>query len=301
MACSRKWVGLMPRRAMWLPTDEHHRPPRPSGFRMRYVWRPSPFIAFSVGVHGAAIVGWIWNPDCWPYALGAMACNQVAIIFAGLLPKSALLGSNLTRLPAAAIHRQEVAITIDDGPTPEVTPRVLEILETFGAKATFFCIGDRVQRYPDLCRKIVACGHLIENHGQTHRKRYAFLGYRGWLREVGSAQETIAAVTGRAPRCFRALAGIRNPFLDPVLARFNIRLASWTHRGFDTRVTCPDQVFFRLTRHLSSGDILLLHDGNCARSASGMPIILEVLPRLLQEIKDRNLNAVTLEGACDRH
>lgn len=267
---------------------------------MPYAWRPSPFIVFSAGIHAAALAALVLYPGYWPYAAGAIACNQFAIILGGLLPRSALLGPNIVRLPAAAIRRREVAITIDDGPTPDVTPIVLEILDRFGAKATFFCIGDRVQAHPDLCRKIMACGHSIGNHGQTHRKRYAFLGYRGWLQEVGRAQETIASVTGRAPRCFRALAGIRNPFLDPVLARLGIRLASWTHRGFDTRETRSDQVFLRLTRHLSSGDILLLHDGNCATSGSGKPIILEVLPRLLQEIDARKLKTVTLEAAFDR-
>ena len=267
---------------------------------MQYAWRPSPFVVVSAGIHGAALAACVSSPEFWPYAAGAIACNQFAIVLGGLLPRSALLGPNIVRLPAAAIRRQEVAITIDDGPSPEVTPLVLEILDRFGVKATFFCIGDRVQTYPDLCRSIIACGHLIENHGQTHRTRYAFLGYRGWLQEVGRAQETITAVTGRAPRCFRALAGIRNPFLDPVLAGLGVRLASWTHRGFDTRETNADRVFLRLTRHLSSGDILLLHDGNCARSKSGEPIILEVLPRLLREIESRKLKTVTLEAAFDR-
>lgn len=266
---------------------------------MQYVWRPSPFIALSVGVHAIAVVGWVAAPEYWLYAVGAMFCNQIAIVAGGLWPKSTLLGPNLVQLSAAAIRRREVAITIDDGPDPDVTPHVLEVLETFGAKATFFCIGDRVRQHPDLCRKIVASGHLVENHGQTHSKRHAFLGYRSWRREVESAQETIAAVTGRAPRHFRALAGIRNPFLAPVLAHLGVHLTSWTHRGFDTRSRCPDQVFFRLTNRLSAGDILLLHDGNSARSPSGNPIILEVLPRLLRELEGRKLRAVTLEAACD--
>jgi peptidoglycan/xylan/chitin deacetylase (PgdA/CDA1 family) len=114
--------------------------------------------------------------------------------------------------------------------------------------------------------------------------------------EISRAQESIFRITGSSPRFFRAPAGLRNPFLDPVLARLGLRLASWTRRGFDTVSADADAVFRRLASPLESGDILLLHDGHAARSRGGRPVILEVLPRLLETLQERGLKCVTLRS-----
>ena len=151
-------------------------------------------------------------------------------------------------------------------------------------RATFFCIGERVLRYPDLAQEIVRRGHVIENHSQRHRHNFSLLGPGGMSAEVSQAQESILRVTGSSPQFFRAPAGLRNPFLDPVLARLKLRLASWTRRGFDTVSADADAVFRRLANPLQAGDILLLHDGNAARTRRGQPVILEVLPRLLDAL-----------------
>jgi peptidoglycan/xylan/chitin deacetylase (PgdA/CDA1 family) len=264
-------------------------------------WRPSPFLQSSIGLHVAALVALLLDPGWWPWALGALVLDHVAITIAGLWPRSTLLGPNLVRLPAEATARGEIAITIDDGPDPNVTPQVLQVLAAANAKATFFCIGERAARCPELCREIVAAGHAIENHGQRHRNTISLLGYRSWLREVGDAQQTLTGLTGRPPRFFRALAGLRNPFLEPALAHLGMELASWTRRGFDTRERDVERVYSRLTSKLAAGDILLLHDGHSARSPSGVPVILEVLPRLLEELATRGLVPVTLAGACPRN
>jgi len=191
----------------------------------------------------------------------------------------------------------QVAITIDDGPDREVTPRVLDILQASGARATFFCIGERVLANPGLSREIVARGHRVENHSQHHRHHFSLLGPRGMRREVGRAQETISALTGERPRFFRAPAGLRNPFLQPALAELELQLVSWTRRGFDTVTHDPKVVYARLAARLAAGDILLLHDGNSARTLAGAPVILEVLPRLLDAVARAGLVTVTLAEA----
>ena len=261
-------------------------------------WRPTAFVVVSAAVHLAAALLFLLQPDYWRWALGAVLLDHVAICAAGLLPRCGLLGANLVRLPEAAARRGEIAITIDDGPDAEVTPKVLAILAGAGAQASFFCIGERAAQHPELCRAIVSAGHSVENHGQLHRKRSALFGPRAWAKEVGRAQATLEAITGQRPSFFRALAGLRNPFLDPVLHRFGVRLASWTRRGYDTRSADADAVFARLTRNLAAGDILLLHDGHAARTASGKPVIVEVMPRLLSELAKRKLKSVTLSSAC---
>jgi peptidoglycan/xylan/chitin deacetylase (PgdA/CDA1 family) len=257
-------------------------------------WRPSPFILLSLLIHVGALALWLTWPQQWPWALALLIASHAAVVTAGLLPRCALLGPNLVSLPAEACAREEVAITIDDGPDPQVTPRVLEILAAHSAHASFFCIGERAAAHPDIIRAIVAGGHRIENHGQRHRKHYSLLGPCGWLREVGEAQATLEALSGQRPRYFRALAGLRNPFLDPVLHRLGLRLASWTRRGYDTQITDTDQVFARLTRHLAAGDILLLHDGNAARGPGNEAVILTVLPGLLACLAEHRLTPVPL-------
>jgi peptidoglycan/xylan/chitin deacetylase (PgdA/CDA1 family) len=112
-------------------------------------------------------------------------------------------------------------------------------------------------------------------------------------------QQILHSITGQSPRFYRAVAGLRNPFLDPVLHGVGLQLASWTRRGFDTRERNPEKVLQRLTHQLAAGDILLLHDGNAARTPAGEALIVSVLPRLLETIRARGLTPVTLAHACN--
>lgn len=260
-------------------------------------WRPSPLLYASAAVHLGAGAAVLARPQVWPWALGAVAANHIALAAAGLWPRSQLLGPNWTRLPIRDGREAAVAITIDDGPEPDVTPQVLAQLEAQRACATFFCVGERVLRYPDLAQEIIRRGHAIENHSQRHRHNFSLLGPGAMNAEISQAQESIHRVTGSFPRFFRAPAGLRNPFLDPVLVRLKLRLASWTRRGFDTVNGDPDVVLRRLTTPLQAGDILLLHDGHAARGRGGKPVILEVLPRLLEALNSAGLSPVTLRSA----
>ena len=260
-------------------------------------WRPSPLVGISVGLHVGAAAALIARPALWPWVLGALIADHAVLAGASLVPRSLLLGPNWTRLPAAAASRRQVAITIDDGPDPQVTPRVLALLEEHRVRATFFCIGERVRAYSELAREIARRGHAIENHSHRHVHYFSLLGPRGMTAEIERAQDTIGIVTGQRPVFFRAPAGLRNPFLDPVLSRLRLRLASWTRRGFDTVNASADAVLGRLTAGLRGGDILLLHDGNAARSRAGSPIVLEVLPRLLEAVAAADLTPITLRSA----
>ena len=260
-------------------------------------WNPSPFVKLSLLTHAAAGASLLVVPGSWPWALGAVAANQGVLIAAGLLPRTTLLGPNINRLPAAASARREIALTIDDGPDPEVTPRVLDLLDSTGAKASFFCIGHIARRHPALCREIVARGHRVENHGDSHSSLFATFGSRRLAADITTAQATLTDITGQEPRFFRPTAGLRNPLLDPVLSRLGLRLASWTRRPFDTREGDPQIVCNRLTRNLAAGDILLLHDGHAARTSAGQAVILEVLPRLLPALTEHRLTSVTLASA----
>lgn len=266
-------------------------------FGFRFPVRSSSILVASAAVHLGAAAAVLARPRAWPWALGAVAANHAILTAAGLWPRSQLLGPNWIKLPATSCARGEVALTIDDGPDPVVTPLVLAQLAQHRASATFFCVGERVERYAELAREIVSRGHRIENHSQHHRHNFSLLGPAGMKAEIARAQDSISQVVGSRPVFFRAPAGLRNPFLDPVLNGLQLRLASWTRRGFDTVNRDADAVFQRLAAPLSGGDILLLHDGNAARGPRGTPVILDVLPRLLDALRSRQLNPVTLRAA----
>lgn len=259
-------------------------------------WPWPPLIKASALLHiGAATAALL--PGGWPWAAGALLANHAVLTGAGLWPRSDWLGPNVTRLPAAAAARGEIAITLDDGPDPEVTPAVLDQLDAAGARATFFCIARRAQAHPALLREILRRGHTVQNHSHVHRHHFSLLGPRGLAREIGQAQQLLADLGGQLPSCFRAPAGLRNPMLDPVLHRLGLHLVSWTRRGFDTREADPARVLQRLTKGLAAGDILLLHDGHARRGRTGRPVVLDVLPALLQRCRDAGLKPVTLNDA----
>jgi peptidoglycan/xylan/chitin deacetylase (PgdA/CDA1 family) len=235
----------------------------------------------------------VW-PDRWPWFAGALAANHTLLVAAGLTPRSRWLGPNLVRLPKEAAARGEVALTFDDGPDPATTPEVLRILATRGAKASFFCVGKKVERSRGLTAEIVREGHRVENH--TYRHSAAFFFHPPWTlrEELGRCSRVVEEATGRAPVWFRAPAGFRGPLLQPALEREGLALASWTRRGFDAFERDPDKVVRRLTRELRAGDILLLHDASSARTRSGGPVALEALPPVLDALEAAGLRGVPL-------
>lgn len=258
-----------------------------------------PLVKASIACHAGAGLAVALVPGSWPWALGAVAVDHALITGIGLWPRSTWLGQNMRRLPETSIARRELALTIDDGPDPEVTPAVLDQLDAAHARATFFCIAERVAAHPALAREIVRRGHSVQNHSDVHRHNFSLLGRRGFVREIGRAQQRIADATGIEPRFFRAPAGLRNPFLAPVLQQLDLTLVSWTRRGFDTARRDPGRVLHSLARGLSAGDILLLHDGHAARSTAGRAVVLDVLPALLQQARSAGLRPVTLPEAVE--
>lgn len=262
-------------------------------------WRTPPLVHITLALHALVLATVFIYPSLWKWAVATLLANHAVLTAVGLWPRSTWLGPNWTRLPAVCSKQRQIALTIDDGPDPQVTPKVLDLLERYGVKATFFCIGEKAALHPQLCKAMVERGHAVENHSQHHRHHFSLLGFAGMAREIHTAQLTLASVTGRPPLFFRAPAGLRNPFLDPVLARLGLRLAAWTRRGFDTRTRDPETVTRRLLQDLQPGAILLLHDGNCARTASGEPVILAVLPALIKAARERDLQFITLPTALN--
>lgn len=261
---------------------------------MSAAWSPAPAVRAMIRVHQAAPAALLAWPTAWPYVLGAAAGSHALLALLGLWPRSQVLGRTLTRLPPGGRDSRQVALTFDDGPDPQVTPRLLDLLDEGRTRASFFLIGKRARAHPALVREIAARGHLVENHTLSHTPWFACLGPGALRQEVAGAQAVLTLLAGRAPALVRSPAGLRSPLLDPVLAGLGLQHATWSRRGYDTRCGDPGRVLRRLLRGVRPGDVLLLHDGNAARTAAGRPVVLDVVPALLAALAASGLRAVPL-------
>jgi peptidoglycan/xylan/chitin deacetylase (PgdA/CDA1 family) len=259
-------------------------------------YRPPALLLGSLALHAAGAVALAAAPRHWRLVAGLLFTDHLTLTAASLWPRSPWVGANLLRLPATGSPEKitEIALTFDDGPDPAITPRVLDLLDGAGMKATFFAIGRRARAHPDLAAEIARRGHRVENHTDTHPHLFCCYPAHLLRREIERAQSSIVAATGRRPRLFRAPAGLRNPLLDLVLHRSGLRLVSWTRRGFDAVEKSPAAIANRLLAGLAPGDILLLHDGRAGDPPTGNPVVLEVLPRVLDALAARGLRSVPI-------
>ncbi|HUP95748.1 MAG TPA: polysaccharide deacetylase family protein [Burkholderiales bacterium] len=257
-------------------------------------WHPAPAIRVSGALHAMGALTLAIQPELWLWVVTVLAANHLVLISAVFSPRGCLLGPNLSRLPAAFAKHGEVVLTFDDGPDPEVTPQILDLLDRFRMKASFFCIGEKAAAFPEIVNEIARRGHSVENHTYRHSYAFAFYGISRLGRELDAAQSILRENAGRPPRFFRAPVGFRSPLLDPVLATRGLHYVSWTRRGYDTVYTDPRVTLDKLTRGLAAGDILLLHDGSSAQTPAGQAMVLAVLPPLLDKLESEGLKSVAL-------
>jgi len=161
-----------------------------------------------------------------------------------------------------------VALSFDDGPHPETTPRLLTILETHKVKAAFFVTGSKAEKYPEIIRAIHAKGHLIGNHSYSHSWRNNLLSPRSLHTEIASCQNILAGITGEKPAWYRPPVGLTNPRLLPVLRSLGLRVYGWSIRTGDGVSVNWQRVEKRILKKVRGGDIILFHDGR-SRGRSG--------------------------------
>jgi peptidoglycan-N-acetylglucosamine deacetylase len=213
--------------------------------------------------------GWLWG-------LSVLFASHLLLAVVTMVPSLQGFGPVLTKYWTTT---KTAWLTIDDGPDPGTTPQVLALLEKYHARATFFLIGAKAALYPELTRMIVDAGHTIGNHTQTH-PRFSFwrFGPRALVREIDEFEATIASIGMAAPIWFRAPAGLKNPFLHPILAARSLHLVGWSARAFDTQIDDSNQIVERIKRSIVSGAIILFHEGHQPT------VCLNALEQLLQEL-----------------
>lgn len=193
-----------------------------------------------------------------------------------------------------AAGRGEVALTFDDGPHPLTTRRVLAILREAGVTATFFVLGEKAERYPDVVREIAAAGHEVALHGYAHDRLYSL---RGVARLRADMERGVAALSACGVRVswFRPPVGLVSHSVARAVEGVGLRLAGHSVRGRDGRAGAePAAVLRRATAGLTDGAVVLLHDA--AEREGHEPASLGVLPELLDEVKRRGLRPVTMSA-----
>jgi peptidoglycan/xylan/chitin deacetylase (PgdA/CDA1 family) len=202
-------------------------------------------------------------------------------------PQWQMFGESLCRVRTS---RRAVALTFDDGPDPQSTPVLLRLLAQRGVRATFFCIGERVARHPDLARRIVAEGHAIENHAHRHDPWTNLFSAAQLRAELSAAQKEIQRLTGRAPAFYRPPMGLTNQRVFRVARELGLRVTGYTARGRDTRPATTEQVLARLARGIVPGGILLLHDGGVSTER-----LVAIVTRLLDRLEADGFQCLRLD------
>jgi peptidoglycan/xylan/chitin deacetylase (PgdA/CDA1 family) len=206
-------------------------------------------------------------------------------------PDSAILSPTLVR---GRTDRPQVALTFDDGPDPEVTPAVLDLLAQHDARATFFVIGRHLEQHRVLGERMIREGHEIGNHSWQHSHFTNFYSTARYGAEIDRCSQLIQSVTQstRDP-LFRPPVGLKSPAMARALHKRGLEVVAWSIHSRDTFARNARAVANGVVNRIRPGDIALMHDGH-DRDNQHRPLILEVLPLLLQGLRERGLKPVTV-------
>lgn len=220
---------------------------------------------------GLVVLGWVAG---WWWAVAGLIVLELVLTYSTVCPHSRLFGRAIRKVPGTG---RAVILTIDDGPC-EDTAEMLRILAAHQARAVFFLIGERAAQRPQDVQRIIAAGHLIGNHTQTHQA-YWYWSFPTWRqrRELSASQQTLTSISGISPTLFRAPVGMRNPYCNLIAAEFGLQVIGWQARGFDGVDTPVEKIIALIRRRLCSGAIVLLHQG--------MPHSPVVLQRVLEMLE----------------
>ena len=185
------------------------------------------------------------------------------------------------------ISKNQISLTFDDGPNTEFTPRVLELLKQYNAKATFFLIGRNAEKHPDLVQDILRQGHSIGNHTYSHTNDFGFFGTSKVVTELQKANEVIEKISGFKMKLYRPAFGVTNPSIQEAVQQLKVNSIGWNVRSLDTTNRSEEAILKRITKKVSKGDIILLHDTSEKTVA--------VLERLLLFLQVNNLKSVKVD------
>jgi peptidoglycan/xylan/chitin deacetylase (PgdA/CDA1 family) len=247
------------------------------------------------------------NPFLISVPTAVLATGGVAA-YGAVYPTSQLFGPTVCRTNSP----RKLAITFDDGPNPAITPKLLDLLDRFQAKATFFLIGRFVRECPALANEIAARGHSLGNHTDTHPNLF-WLAPSQIAAELRTCQESIASATGSPPKWFRPPYGFRNPWVISEASKLGCQSVMLTLIPGDWKAVSEEWLVRRMqpiaeraqrriagsagSSRASSGDILCMHDGSHRQLNSDRTRTLAALQHWLPRWRDLGLEFVTIDEA----
>ena len=181
----------------------------------------------------------------------------------------------------------QVAITFDDGPHPVRTGEILEILNRFNCRASFFLTGKQVEGNEHIVAELAGAGHSIGNHSFSHSNFFPLYSGRRISREIEDTNQLLEKITGKKVSYFRPPFGVTNPNVAKGLKGLNMQVVGWSIRSFDTRNEKPGRVIRRINGKLGGGEIILLHETS--------DNILQILEQLLPSIGRMGLQCANLD------
>lgn len=228
------------------------------------------------------------NP--WSIILPSVAAGAGLCAWGAMHPAAQLFGPTVRRTG----RDSALAVTFDDGPNPAVTPRLLDLLDQYQVRATFFLIGKHVRACPELASEIASRGHTIGNHTDTH-PNLVWLSRPRIKDELDRCQEAIERATGRRTACMRPPYGFRGPFLDSALRQAGLsQVVMWSVSAYDWVPQPSERVVERL-RRVRGRDIVLLHDGAPHALGGDRHHTVAALEFWLPRWKGAGLDFVTLD------
>lgn len=177
--------------------------------------------------------------------------------------------------------KKSVALTFDDGPDPEYTPQILDILKEKNVKATFFVIGKKAERYPELVKRIDEEGHIVANHSYSHHYFLPFFLSAGLTDDLSKCNEAIEQIISKTPLFFRPPFGVTTPRYSGAIKKNGLSSIGWSLRTLDTKAKTKYQLIDKVISLLKKGDIILLHDR--------LSVTCEALPDIIEHIATRKL------------
>jgi peptidoglycan/xylan/chitin deacetylase (PgdA/CDA1 family) len=224
-------------------------------------------------------------------SMGAFVGYAAIVVCGAMIPSLEMFADVVTRGPDGA---RGVALTFDDGPHPVHTRRILDELDRAQAKATFFVVGEKAARHPEVVQEISRRGHAVGVHGYVHDRMLSLRSRSRVRRDLENAVRVVTGAIGEAPRLFRPPVGQTNPRIAQAARDLGLVIVGWSVRGHDGLASAkPGRVVARVTAKLRDGAIVLLHDA--AEHDDRVPAAVAALPGILDALRERSLAAVRLD------
>ena len=211
-----------------------------------------------VSVATMVLLHLLYSLSLWWLALPTAAFGALLIYGSSVIQSNFYMNIHCS----AAAPLKEIAITFDDGPNAEFTPKILSVLSEFGAPATFFLIGKNIRGNENLLKRIDSEGHIVGNHTFTHSFFIDFKRSSGFKDEINRTADAIQKVIGKRTKLFRPPYGVMNPQLAKASESLNYHVVGWNVRSFDTTANSEDQIAERVLKQIGPGAVILFHDAS---------------------------------------